>query len=60
MTQEPQMKRTGEGYVKKIVHEGIACFALFDEDGKAIVITDNRSVTYFTAAEKEIIVRPLN
>jgi hypothetical protein len=28
--QQPQTKRTGEGYVKKIVHEGIDCFALFD------------------------------
>lgn len=57
---QPEFRRTGEGYVKKIVHEGIDCFALFDEDGKAIVVTDNRSVTYFTAVEREIIVRPLN
>lgn len=58
--QQPQKKRTGEGYVKKIVHEGIDCFALFDEDGTAIVITDNRSVTFFTAADRDITVRMLN
>ncbi|MBM7322414.1 MULTISPECIES: DUF1150 family protein [unclassified Rhizobium] len=58
--QQPQTKRTGEGYVKKIVHEGIDCFALFDEDGNAIVITDNRSVTFFTAADRDITVRMLN
>jgi len=57
---QSEFRRTGEGYVKKIVHEGIDCFALFDEDGNAIVITDNRSVTFFTAADRDITVRMLN
>lgn len=32
-------------------------WALFDEDGSLVLLTDNRSSTFFTAAEQEMTVK---
>lgn len=53
---EPQ----GTGYIRSFDSDGMKMWALFDDCGNARIVSDNRSETFFFAAEHDIDVRMLN
>ncbi len=53
---EPQ----GMGYIRSFNIEGETFWALFDDIGRELVASSNRSSTFFFAAENDITVRMLN
>lgn len=53
---EPQ----GMGYIRSFDSDGMRIWTLFDDCGNARVISDNRSETFFFAAEHDIDVRMVN
>lgn len=54
------LEAQGLGYIRSYGDDAYMLWALFDDFGKELIVSDNRSATFFFAAANDIEIRMVN